>query len=362
MIRECASNQSENNKKIEIKIENINFAKRNNICNKLHLLNIENIKEYIGKSKYFSENFELLKYIDYGSESLVFNCLLKNQRKQLISKIIFNKEKGKINKRELEILFKLRHKNIITFYSYSHIIKGESWLMIMEDAKLGNLSNFKRYILSISQSLNESLICYIASQIFDGIIYLYNCKIAHMDLKPKNIVIDEFLNIKIIDFSISIDYKDKKQNDVIKLPFLGTSYYMPIEILATQKIKYKDIHKIDLYSFGVILFNLAFGKFPYNITYDDEEDYYKIYQKIYINDIDIEKNNNGFSSYFIDFLKKLLKKDINERMNITEAKNHYWIKGSKILLDEKEKIGNTNIFFYNIITNNIKDFNAYIKQ
>ena len=74
-----------------------------------------------------------------------------------------------------------------------------------------------------------------------------------MDVKTKNVVIDEYLNTKLIDFSISIDYRDKKLSEEIKLPLLGTSFYMPLEVMASQRIKYKDLHKIDLYSFGVIL-------------------------------------------------------------------------------------------------------------
>ena len=104
-------------------------------------------------------------------------------------------------------------------------------------------------------------------------------KIAHMDLKPNNIIVDEYLNFKIIDFSISINYKDKKYSEVIKLPIMGTSLYMPLEVLFKQKIKYKELHKVDLYSLGFILYNLAFDTYPYNITSDEK--YSKIGEKIY---------------------------------------------------------------------------------
>ena len=331
----------------------------NNYINKDDLLNIDKMKDYCSRNIIFSEKYELLDYIDSGSESIVYSCLIKNKKNKLISKIIFNKKKEKINQKELEISTRLKHKNIINVYAYSHIIKNESWCMIMEYAKYGNLSNFRRNIIK-RLNLSESMICFIANQILEGLNFCYYSKIAHMDLKAKNIVVDEFLNMKIIDFSISIDYREKKPCETIKLPFLGTCFYMPLEIIVSQKIKYRDLHKIDLYSFGVILYNLAFGKYPYNLTYDDEENYEKISQKLFINNIGLENENNEYSKYFFDFLNKLLEKDITKRINIFEARNHYWIKGSKILLDEKEKINNINLFINYLLIDHIKKFNNYV--
>ena len=54
----------------------------------------------------------------------------------------------------------------------------------------------------------------------------------------------------------------------------------------------------------------------------------------------INEENNNFSSYLVDFLKLLLEKVINKRININETLNHYWVKGAKILFDEKEKLYN----------------------
>ena len=341
-------------------IEKTNDEKTGNIyINKNDLLNIDKMKDYCSRNIIFSEKYELLDYIDSGSESIVYSCLIKNKKSKLISKIIFNKKKERINQKELEISARLKHKNIIKVYAYSHIIRNESWCMIMEYAKYGNLSNFRRNILK-RLNLSESMICYIASQILEGLYFCYYSKIAHMDLKAKNIVVDDYLNMKIIDFSISIDYRDKKPSELIKLPFLGTSFYMPLEIILSQKIKYRDLHKIDLYALGVILYNLAFGKYPYKLTYDDEEDYEKISQKLFINNIGLENENNEFSNHFLDFLNKLLEKDITKRINIMEVKNHYWIKGSKILLDEKENINNINLFVNYLLTDHIKKFNDYI--
>ena len=354
-------NKEEKHEQKDLKTENSNYEKTGNIImNKKDLLDIQKLTEYCKKNKDFADKFELLEIVGSGSESIVCSFYFKKRRnRKLISKIIFNKKKQKINKSELEISKKLKHKNIISFYFHSHLIKDESWYMSMEYAKFGNLNNFRRNVLK-KINLSESIICYIASQILEGLLYCHKSKIAHMDLKPNNIVVNDFLNFKIIDFSISINYQGKKLSEKIKLPFLGTCFYMPLEVIFSQKIKYKDLHKIDLYAFGIILYNLAFGCYPYNLTYDDEEKYPKIYQKLLFNDRGVNIENIRFSSHFLNFLNKLLEKDISKRINIIDAKAHYWMKGAKILLDEKEKVYDTKIFINYLVADHLKYFNDYI--
>ena len=186
-------------------------------------------------------------------------------------------------------------------------------------------------------------------------------KVAHMDLKPENIVIDQYLNAKIVDFSVSLIYKTKKPEDYIKLPFVSSSFYMSKELLNSETIKVKDLHKIDLYSFGVTLYNLVFAEYPYGLEKEDENDYKIILEKIESNKLTFP-NDLRCSSHFLDFMTKLLEKDIEKRMNIPEAMNHYWIKGERLLLDEKEKLNDDNGFLSNLLDDHIRDFNIYINQ
>ena len=230
----------------------------------------------------------------------------------------------------------------------------------MEEAHYGDIRSFQKNFLK-RLILSESMICFLAYQILNGINYCHKCKIAHLDIKLKNIVINNYLNAKLIDFSISLDYKNKDKNDEIKLPCRGTNFYISKEVLLSEKIKVNDLNKVDLYSFGVVLYNLAFNRFPYNLTHGDEDNYDIILKKITDSDIDF-KNSESYSNYFLDFMKNLLEKDINKRISIEDALNHYWIKGATILLDEKEKCSNQSSFISYLITDHFKSFNDYIKK
>ena len=327
----------------------------------------ENTKLYIAKlnnyfkekNKKFSETFELQELIGSGSESHVFKAMLKNTKKIVCCKIIKKKNQKKIkNYNEYKISKTLKNKNIIDTYGGTIIKEGETDCLIMEYAKYGNLKDFQKVLRK--KKLSESFLCFITCQILNGLKYLYINRIAHMDLKPQNIIVDEFLNIKIIDFSVSFDYKKIDLNE-IKLPFRGTNFYIAPEVINNEIIKVNDLNKVDLYSLGVILYSLAFCNYPFDLIDEDAKDYGKIYKKI-MKEWKIKEKENNYSSYFIDFLQKLLEKDINKRININEASNHYWVKGGEILIDEKEKLYNSNFFLTKVINNSVKNFNDYLKK
>ena len=332
---------------------------------KEQLKDIKEFDRYLDKCKVNKERFELINYLDSGSESNVFsiNIIYKNKngkkiKQKAIIKSIFSQKKERENKKEVSILSKLKNKNIIDFYAYSTIKQGESFFFAMEEAKYGNIRNFQRNILK-RYILSESMICFLGSQILSALNHCHKCKIAHMDIKLQNVVIDDYLNAKLIDFSISLDYKNKKPNDEIKLPFKGTNFYMSKEVLQSEKIKYKDLNKVDLYAFGVILYNLAFGKYPYGLIHGDEKNYDEILEKLKNNELDL-RSDKTYSKHFLNFLKSLLEKDIDKRIGLNEALQHYWIKGADLLKEEREKCYKVDIFVSYLLTDHIKSFNDYL--
>ena len=348
-----------NIKKESTDFEKYNATEANIKITKDNLKNIKELTKICSKTS-FIEVFELEECVGSGSESYVYRTLIKKNKKKIISKIIYRKQGEKMNMNEILISKKLKNKNIIDCYGAITIKENELDCIMMEYARYGNIRDFQNKILKRS-SLTETLLCFISYQILGGLKYIHNCNIAHLDIKPQNIIIDEYLNIKIIDFSVSLDYGKIKSNKV-KLPFRGTNFYMAPELIKKKTIDKKDLNKVDLYSLGVIIYFLSFGYFPFGLTKEDSKDYDKIYEKITTNDLMIDNDNNYYSPFFIDFLKKLLDKNIKSRININQALNHYWIKGADILINEKEEIYNASIFLSYLITDHFKDFNDYMKN
>ena len=300
------------------------------------------------------ETFELKELIGFGSESHVYKSIIKKINKPVTMKIIYNQKKHKKNMNEIEIANKLRNKNVINFFGLKNLKSGKYDVdcILMEYSKFGNLRQFQKNFIK-SYYMTESTLCLFSYLILKGLKYCHMSKIAHLDIKPQNIIIDETLNLKIIDFSISIDYRNIK--NTIKLPSHGTPYYMAPEVINSEIIDVNDLDKVDIFSLGVMLYNFAFYSYPYELNNEEDEN---IEEKI--NNI-LEKNKLNYSKYFIGFLKKLLEKDINKRINIREAMEDYWINGAKILLEEKEKINNANIFLSYLMFDYFHSFNDYIK-
>jgi serine/threonine protein kinase len=99
----------------------------------------------------------------------------------------------------------------------------------------------------------------LCGQIADGISYLHSQRIIHLDLKPENILVSPDDTIKIIDFGVS-NYLD--QNDTLGNDFTGpkgTPYYIAPEQLCGVR----DCLQSDIYSLGVILFEMLTGTLPF---------------------------------------------------------------------------------------------------
>lgn len=329
--------------------------------NKKDYEEIGKMKDYLSEEcNMFNENFEVVKYLDSGSEGIFYEGKMKKLNKTVGLKFILKNDKDKKSNMEISLHSRLKHKNIINLYAQLPI-KFDSSCIVMEFGKYGNLKDLLRKLLK-RKILSETFLCFIAKQILEGLKYCHNSKVAHFDIKPQNILIDELLNIKISDFSISFNYKHLPSDGDIKLPFAGTSLYMAPEVLRnTGYIKVEELNKIDIYSLGVLLYNLAYGEFPYDVKYDNYKAYNIIYYKIMHNQLIFPEKVKS-SSLFNNFLTKLLSNNIKNRYSIEQALNDPWIKASDIIFEEKEKLCNLEKFVVFVVTDSIKKFNDKIKE
>ena len=321
--------------------------------------NSKNKKE-IKEDQLINTFFEFEEEIGHGSESIVKKGVDKKYGKNYAIKKIKLKNEGERNENEYKILHKLKNRNIINYYSILEDKENQTDYIIMEYIQFGNLKNFMNKVIK-KNYFSESLLCFINYHILNSLKYCHACHVCHFDLKPQNILIDEYLNIKLIDFSVSLDYNKIKSNE-IELPFCGTSLFMAPEVLKRHIINVKDINKVDLFSLGIILYNLAFEEFPFGLTHEDIKKYDIIYDKINNNPLEFDNEDNFYSSYFIDFLRQLLEKDINKRINLNKALENYWVKGAQILFDEKEKLFNASLFLSYLMCDQLKNFNDYLNK
>ena len=311
----------------------------------------------------FSEDFELTNFISCGGTGVVYEGKMKKKKnkQKLAFKFKFSKKqnKDKDEFQEIGILKKLHNKNITNIYAFTKVGTTMHYC-VLELGKHGDLERFTKVLLK-RKVLPETILCYFAFQILEALEYIHKCKIIHNDIKQGNIVVDANLDIKLTDFSVSCTYANFDPDDLVEFPFMGTSKYICPEILGHVQMAVKEACKIDLYSLGVTLYELAFGKYPYNLNEIENKDYNKILNNIKTEKLDFPKDKK-ISGPCMDFLRGLLEKDYKKRFNIQQALKHPWIQGAKIINEEKENIYCLESFLINIITDNIPKFNDYVKE
>ena len=364
------------NKKLDIESEQTNpttiksKSQSSNVLNekkeafKTLFSNKDYLVNYLRKNyPSFGEEFELTNFISTGGTGVVYSGQLKKRKnaQKLAIKFKYSKRQNrdKDEFQEIGILKKLHHKNITNIYAFAKVGTLMHYC-VLDLGKHGDLEKFMKTLLK-RKVLSETILCYFAKQILEALEYMHKCKIIHNDIKQGNIVVDANLDIKITDFSVSCTYANFEPDDCVEFPFMGTSKYICPEILGHVKMAVKEACKIDLYSFGVTLYELAFGKYPYKLNEVENKKYDDILNNIKQEKLEFPKDKK-ISALFKDFLSHLLDKNYQTRYDIQQCLNHPWIKGAKIINDEKENIYYLESFLINAITDNIPKFNDYINQ
>ena len=167
-------------------------------------------------------------------------------------------------KREIKLMEKMKHPNIIRLYEV--IDTSKYVILVMEYVGGGSLHGYLKS--KPNRRLEESDAKRIFRQVLEGIKYCHSRCITHRDIKLENLLLDDKNNIKIIDFGFSTCIPNDKK---IKI-FCGTPSYMAPEIV--QKTEYCG-PPADIWALGVLLFTILSGSFPYRGATDKE-----LYKKI----------------------------------------------------------------------------------
>ena len=357
----------------------------------------------------FNSQYKYISTLAKGSFGTVIKSLDLKTNKQVAVKIIskLNDAQEAINqlKKEVSVLKKTNHNNIVKLYDF-YETSSEIYI-IMEYIKGGTL---KTYMKKNKENLNENTTKKIIFYLLNAINYLHKLKIIHSDIKPENIMFqneEDISTLKLIDFGLSSF--NNKENE-----YCGTFLYMAPEILFNNKKLLTN--EIDIWSVGIIMYQLLnknihpfFNKFELKKNkifhkkdfLENLKNYEKSNKLIFHNENYISrkaknllfnllqiKSKNRIQSnlalnhiwfddlniknyYLLDLNKKIFSEDdlkiINKGKKIfltliflNQIKNHFFIKEENKNKSYSESTNNTEE--NSVLINNLKNVNFFIKK
>ena len=264
----------------------------------------ENLEEI--KGKYYKG-----KKIGEGHYGECFEFISIKDSKEIYAGKIIDKNKLKGEKSLENIINEIKIQNSL---DYPKIVKVEDKLeddknvfIVMElcqNKTLRNLIQKRKHLTELEVQ------CYMF-QIIQGLKYMHYRRIIHRDLKPENIFLDDKSDLKIGDFgyAVKLSSKDEKRKSI-----LGTIFYCAPEVIDRKNYDGYSF-KADIWSLGVIMYNLLTGILPFFDTNDN------IYSKIidgsfsFPDDIEIGKAAK-------DLIKQILEVNPKKRPDLNQILSH----------------------------------------
>lgn len=208
---------------------------------------------------------------------------------------------------EMKIHLGLQHPHIIRFFGGHQV--GQTVYFLLEYAANGCLF----FYIDSKKGLPEKLALRFLYQTATAVKYLQERSLLHRDIKPENILLDSDFNVKLCDFGWVT-----KEEDAHLDQLSGTYEYMAPEALFLNNYS----KELDMWCLGVMLYEMLHGEPPFQgKTLKDI--------KIQLKNKQIAINKN-LSLSTKDLLKKLLKKNFQDRIGIEELLRHKAFEDEKI--------------------------------
>ncbi|KAG6004322.1 hypothetical protein E4U21_001181 [Claviceps maximensis] len=229
---------------------------------------------------------------------------------------------------EIAIMKKLNHPNLVQLIEVLDDPEEDSLYMVMEMCKKG-------VIMSVGLEENadpyddESCRCWFRDLLL-GIEYLHAQGVIHRDIKPDNLLLSDDEVLKIVDFGVS-EMFDKSDNMCVSKS-AGSPAFMAPELCG--KHQHVSGKAADIWSMGVTLFCLKYGKIPFN-----RPGVLEIYEAIKMDDPSIPEDEDAD---FVDLMGRILEKDPERRITMPELREHPWVtrRGADPLLSREDNCEN----------------------
>ncbi|XP_016560788.2 LEAF RUST 10 DISEASE-RESISTANCE LOCUS RECEPTOR-LIKE PROTEIN KINASE-like 1.4 isoform X2 [Capsicum annuum] len=197
-----------------------------------------------------TNNFDQSKELGDGGFGVVYFGKLQDGRKIAVKRLYENNFK-RVEQfmNEVEILTKLRHKNLVTLYGCTSK-RSRDLLLVYEYIPNGTVADHLHGKRAKSGLLSWPVRMNIAIETADALAYLHSSVIIHRDVKTNNILLDNDFHVKVADFGLSRLFPNNVTH--VSTAPQGTPGYVDPEYYQC----YHLTEKSDVYSFGVVLVEL----------------------------------------------------------------------------------------------------------
>ncbi|KAM5135553.1 myosin light chain kinase 2, skeletal/cardiac muscle [Mantella aurantiaca] len=239
-------------------------------------------------------------------------CTEKVTGMQLVSKVlkVHSEQDKEMALNEINVMNQLDHRNLIQMFDA--IETPNEIFLLLEYVGGGEL--FERIIDDRFQLMEVDAMVFVR-QICEGIFYMHQMYVLHLDLKPENIVCVSPIShmVKIIDFGLARRYMPQNK---LKVSF-GTPEFLSPEVINFDHVSFTT----DMWSVGVITYMMVSGLSPFLGDNDTET-----MNNILVGDPGFEEEPfEQVSEEAKDFISSLLIREKSERMSAGQCLKHPWL-------------------------------------